>query len=737
MPDKRCPLCGKPNPEEAETCKYCGARLKPLIKGATPGSEDQTLRRPPLVGRNASDLGDSLPDWLKDLRPSQGNIGDETGGMEGQPNEGDEPDSNAEEPDWLSRIQSNSEPAAEPIPPAELPDWLAGLGTPKPPSEPLDASNDETIPGSAPEPAAASEGLPDWLSNLGKEKSGEQESKPEELNWDFLGITPEKGTESEYEAVEEPVQDTPKAEPAEEPLQELPNAGPASEESAAPEAAPGQVEAQAAGGTPPSEPASTPAEPLPSEELPDWLKRLDTQSTPKTPGPSVPAFVEEESTPQAAPQPEEAAPVPEAPDLNALPDWIAQVPSDAEAAAEEPAGEPPAEKPEKPDQAEGIAPAELPGWLQAMRPVEAAAPPLTEAAGLTRVEKAGPLAGLRGALSVESGTISTQKPKVYSIKLQVTENQQAHMALMEELLKTEGESKPVAARKTAGAQVILRILVALVLFLAVLAPLWLNTSIAPLPGADTASPEILDASRLVSTLAPGSVVLLAFDYDPGLSGEMDIATRTLVEQLMSKNAFLAIASTSLSGPLLAERILNGIRQTTGSPYPSVANLGYVPGGASALLSLAVNPRQVLPYDLHSTDMWVNSPLQNVKTLADFAMVVVFTEKADTARSWVEQVQPTLHTKNVPLLMVVSAQAEPMVLPYYETTPKQVSGMIAGLPGFAAYESLSGQAGSARTYWDAFGSGMLVAAGLLILGGLLYGAIAGFSQQKRAEGEGGE
>lgn len=724
MPDKRCPLCGKPNPEEAETCKYCGARLKPLIIGATPGSEDQTLRRPPLTGRNASDLGDSLPDWLKDLRPSQGNIGDETEGMEGQAGDSGESEPNADAPDWLSRIQPSSEPASEPIPPAELPDWLTGLGTPEPPSEPLDVSNEEPIPSRASEPAAASEGLPDWLSNLGKEKSSQQENKSEELNWDFLGTAPEKETGFGNEA-------------AEEPLQEMLNAEAESQQSAAPEAAPDQIEAQPAGEPAVSEPASVPTMPLPSEDMPDWLKRLETQSPPKAPGPSVPAFIEEERAPGAAPQPEEPAPIPETPDLNELPDWISQVPSEAEAAAEEPSVEPSAETPEKPNQTEGITPAELPGWLQAMRPVEAAAPVLPEAAGLTRVEKAGPLAGLRGALSVESGTLATQKPKVYSIKLQVTENQQAHMALMEELLKTEGESKPVAARKAAGTQVILRILVALVLFLAVLAPLWLNTSIAPLPGADTASPEVMDASRLVSALAPGSLVLLAFDYDPGLSGEMDIATKTLVEQLMSKNAYLTIASTSLSGPLLAERILNGISQTNGSPYSSVTNLGYVPGGASALLSLAKNPRQVLPYDLRSIDIWVNSPLQNVKTLADFAMVVVFTEKADTARNWVEQAQPTLRAKNVPLLMVVSAQAEPMVLPYYETTPKQVSGMISGLPGFAAYENISGQSGLSRTYWDAFGSGMLVAAGLLILGGLLYGGIAGFSQQKRAEGEGGE
>ena len=38
MADVRCPMCGKPNPEELETCQFCQARLKPL-QGQYPGEE--------------------------------------------------------------------------------------------------------------------------------------------------------------------------------------------------------------------------------------------------------------------------------------------------------------------------------------------------------------------------------------------------------------------------------------------------------------------------------------------------------------------------------------------------------------------------------------------------------------------------------------------------------------------------------------------------------------------------
>ncbi len=38
MADVRCPMCGKPNPEELELCQFCQARIKPL-EGRSPAEE--------------------------------------------------------------------------------------------------------------------------------------------------------------------------------------------------------------------------------------------------------------------------------------------------------------------------------------------------------------------------------------------------------------------------------------------------------------------------------------------------------------------------------------------------------------------------------------------------------------------------------------------------------------------------------------------------------------------------
>ena len=56
MTEIRCPMCGKPNPENLDVCQFCQARLKPLI---SPASSDGGLFPEDL------ESDDELPDWLE------------------------------------------------------------------------------------------------------------------------------------------------------------------------------------------------------------------------------------------------------------------------------------------------------------------------------------------------------------------------------------------------------------------------------------------------------------------------------------------------------------------------------------------------------------------------------------------------------------------------------------------------------------------------------------------------
>ena len=206
--------------------------------------------------------------------------------------------------------------------------------------------------------------------------------------------------------------------------------------------------------------------------------------------------------------------------------------------------------------------------------------------------------------------------------------------------------------------------------------------------------------------------------------------------LLERAPYLVIVSTNSSGPVQAERFLSTLSSQLQVPELYYSNLGYIPGGATGLLGFAERPRQVLPYDLLGHPVWNEPALMNIHSAADFALVLVLTENADTARAWIEQVQPSLSKKDVPMLMVVSAQAEPMVIPYFQSSPKQIAGLVAGLAGGAAFEKLTGRPFGVRKTWDAFGVVVIVAVIVILLGGLLFAFTpSSAAPRKKTESEG--
>ncbi len=841
MADIRCPMCGKLNPAEAETCRFCKARIKPLVAGSnaptnssepvskeTPGEAAGKSRSTP-ARKNTSELESSLPGWLSDLRPDK----DETtrdprldwpeeGGTSSQ----DElfPSDESVLPDWLSRIRKGDEaetpgqsaaseepPFVAPEIPSEepssalssdesadsggFPDWLSRLGNndaanqeetpayeqPIIPEEEQLSSEEESLPPA--EPGA----LPDWLSNMGSGKA-EQEPEPAAQNPgqgselpDWLATFNSRDNEEEaapaqpeetepeqaqddrpdwlrriHERQEEDRQATGSQAGSSEPDG---SASPFSEEAASHEDLPdwlATLGSDSAEPLPeePFQPAAPEQAPIPqAENLPDWLSTLSSLPSDQGTGSSVPALIlddqeiSEQIPPSFLPKDESALQAePAAEDenyLSALPEWISQVSSEQtqEEGAE---GEGPGQEPEA-----SLTPAQLPSWLEAMRPMEAVTPdaPLPDEASGDE-EKAGPLAGLKGVLPAEPEFTHLTKPPAYSIKLQVTDGQQKNIELMEKLLATESEPKPLPAKAMISSQLVLRLLIAILLILSVLAPLWLSKNQSyknqvPLT-TDYQPEEVKDAANLVSSLPANAQVMVAFDYQPALSGEMEASSSAVLETLVSKNAYLTLVSTSPTGPILAGRLMTSLIQKVNSSYTRYANLGYLSGGAAGILGFAQNPPGAMPFSLTpvengasggTLDPWHEGPLQNIHSLADFSMVLVITDDPDVARSWIEQAQPVLQNKNIPLLMITSAQAEPLILPYYKSQYRQVSGLISGLPGAAIYEGLTSHPSLVRAYWDAFSAGVGVAAVLILIGGIVNFVMIMMSPKKQSDREG--
>jgi hypothetical protein len=164
------------------------------------------------------------------------------------------------------------------------------------------------------------------------------------------------------------------------------------------------------------------------------------------------------------------------------------------------------------------------------------------------------------------------------------------------------------------------------------------------------------------------------------------------------------------------------------------NLGYLAGGPSGVQYFAIFPAEAAAFTVEGQRAWQLPPLQGIQKLSDFATIIVLTDNADSGRIWIEQTGSAIG--NTPMLMVISAQIEPMILPYYDSG--QIKGLVTGLAGGEAYGrafvSPDAPTGLAQRYWNSFSAGILLAEILIVIGAL-WSAVAGWRARRAKSGEG--
>ena len=647
------------------------------------------------------------------------------------------PNPNEELPDWLNNLNSGDN--SEGVPPEDssadddpketlqsgLPHWLQG--------------NEEVEGGVQPEPESTGEAVPDWLKNTAPNEVAEEpasEPPPEEVEGSPEWL--ENIRQSEAQAREAQGADREGGDPEwlnqirERQQMEAPPAG---EESGGGQqdyierirAREEEEKAEIA------EKRQVIQEP---EEDPGWITGLRDKRSEETetsigelddPTPALVGDLDEGLEQAAAEVDAEFPDLPGEPaQPGVLPPWLNDLRSETPQIDEiEAANPPPAETPPQTPQSEEVEvveedepeleSAELPSWLQAMRPDPGETPDLEDEVQEESLT-IGPLAGLRSVLPAEPDIVQFGKPPQMTVQLQSDDRQERMSNLFERLIETESRTKvksdPIAPLR----QGFLRWVITGLLFFALALPVLGRADNIELPGVSPAAQMSYD---LVYNLQPGERVLVAVDYQPGLAGEMDAAAGAVIDFLIIKGAQLTFISTDTNGPLQIERFLR-LTQSSRHAYiedGEYLNLGYLAGGTTGLAALASDPRQAIngniEIDGETKSVWEHENLANVFSLSDFSMLIVVTDDNNTARAWIEQAGPLV--TGTELNMVLSAQAEPLIRPYFESSPRQVNGLVAGLSGGAFYERSSGRAGLARNYWDTFGSGLTITIFIILFG----------------------
>jgi hypothetical protein len=258
--------------------------------------------------------------------------------------------------------------------------------------------------------------------------------------------------------------------------------------------------------------------------------------------------------------------------------------------------------------------------------------------------------------------------------------------------------------------VIGRWLIAFALLFAVAAPLiWPVGAFKVL----TAVPApVASAARAVEALGPGASVLVAFDYDAGTAGELDIIAESYLRQLLARGAHVLVVSTQPEGAMLGEVALQRVLPDfDGAVYgETVLNLGYVPGNEAAVRGLAMSLTDLAQVDFRQNRTLTRyAVLQGLAGARSVQLIVVLGRDMTAVQRWIEQVG---HPYGVPIVAGVPALAEPLVEPY--RAAGQLDGVVAGLGGAAAYERLQTRVGPASRSLAALRTGVWTVAGVLIV-----------------------
>ena len=777
MTDILCTTCGRPNPDDQEYCEFCGSLLESI------GSSLRDNLLPPEESYQSDTLqptepldDDSIDRELLDYSVDRGEKdqdqigipGDDTDQDPGLPDFSLAGENKDPEPSYSLRADAEQDPG--------LPDFSLDWGekdTDSPISSGDEPEIDPVTPGYPSDEPGTEPVLPDYsLEDAGEE--GEPADFSEDSGWLDMLQDPSTLDEGDKEPAPPPVQKKPETGW----LERIKRLNKSSEEVDDDSSFPDWLSVSRKGAE--EQEKKSEDSDSPSDELPDWLNMDDDDSllneflrkkdlieTEVAPPVSVePVQDEQEKEP-------EASSIPQAENIQHIkfPSWASdddsKSPGDVQDIPEELqflAGVSPDSIPGKtvdPFQIEEqdlfddlfsedlpdwlttaseeetfiiedeISPGELPGWVEAMRPVVES----TDATGLSEdeeyIENYGPLAGIPSVLPAEAEVaLDPDRVPTKPLGLTATKTHQEYVNLLKKLIGEEKKVKAIQKTAPIQSQRILRWLIAIILIVTTAGTIIFGgSSQIQLPSEGQINTSSYGALyNQIERLHNGESILIAFDYQPAASGELHTAAASVVDHLMEKGTYLSFVSTQPTGPVLAEHFLTTTQDRHNYTHnQQYINLGYLPGESAGLLSFVIAPKKIVPLAFDGSNAWESPPLRNVNSIADFEMILVITDDPNTAKIWIEQVGTNL--KDTPLNMVVSAQVEPLIQPYFRSSPQLLSGYVSGIIDSMSYETLLEQPNLASTVWLPFNIGIIITVATIFIGGLANGVLSLFSHNK--------
>jgi hypothetical protein len=215
----------------------------------------------------------------------------------------------------------------------------------------------------------------------------------------------------------------------------------------------------------------------------------------------------------------------------------------------------------------------------------------------------------------------------------------------------------------------------------------------PVLAQPSASTEARALYEVIEGSDAQSRVLIAFEYGAAEADELNLIAEPLLQHLVERGAIISAVSTQPEGIAVANALQNGI-----GPEGTFTDSRYLPGN----------------------DTGIAQQLRDLETNnARPSAIIVLAARPAPLRWWVEQTQAVYWNAAPTVVAGVSAAVEPVAIPYADGDPAQLSAVVSGLRGAAAYEIERGGGGQITQQYNALAAGHVVVICLIVLGGILY------------------
>jgi len=218
----------------------------------------------------------------------------------------------------------------------------------------------------------------------------------------------------------------------------------------------------------------------------------------------------------------------------------------------------------------------------------------------------------------------------------------------------------------------------------------------------------------VEEYAPGSLVLFVWNQGTAQWGEMGPPGIAMLQQLFNlPGTRIIVFTTGVESPALFETNLWPNIDPNGKIYGTDwVNLGYLPGGETAVAALATDPHSALEVDYY------NNPIDTLPLMSDFNsgadIDLIVANQVSTGELYMRQFQTKWGT---PMVQANPSAVYTSAMVYMESG--QLKGLLNSLRGGAELEALINKPGRGLSAMDAMSNLHLFVLFLVVLGNIKY------------------